>query len=231
MSLALLDEVSSPVNGATQDATGTRHAAVFLDRDGTLIEDRGHLRSPDEAVFFPDTVPALRALQARFLLFVVTHQPGVGLGVIAREDVARVNEGVFGRLREAGIAIVAVYCCPHRRDEGCLCIKPRPFFLHQAARGHGLDLRRSFVVGDHPHDVALAANAGASGIYVLTGHGAKHRGELDPAVPVVSGIREAAERILAFGGPADSPGPPPAADPAADGRPVTVFGPPVDPPA
>jgi L-threonylcarbamoyladenylate synthase len=171
--------------------------AVFLDRDGTIIEDRGHLRSPSEVVFYPDTVRALRKLQEHFLLFVVTHQPGISAGVVSAEEVARVNDHVVEELRERGVVISAVSCCPHRRDEQCACIKPRPFLLEKAAGEYGLDLARSFVVGDHPHDVALAENAGASGIYVLTGHGARHRAELSGCSAVVPGIRDAAEWIFA----------------------------------
>lgn len=170
--------------------------AIFLDRDGTLIEDRGHLRSPDEVVFYPATVPALRRLQSHFRLFIVTNQSGVSKGEVTLADVQRVNDHVASRLREAGIEIAAVYCCPHQRGDDCACIKPKPFFLEQAVREHGVDLRRSFAVGDHPHDVHLARNAGATGIFVLTGHGTKHRDELDAGDLVAKDIGEAAEIIL-----------------------------------
>jgi histidinol-phosphate phosphatase family protein len=170
--------------------------AVFLDRDGTLIEDRGWLRDPRDVIFYPQTMPALRQLAADFVLFIVTNQRGVADGLLGMADVERVNAHVVTTLRAAGIPMVDVYCCPHRRDENCACIKPKPFFLEKAARDYGIDLARSFVVGDHPHDVKLAANAGATGVYVLTGHGAKHRAEL--AVPgiIAADIGEAAEQIL-----------------------------------
>ncbi len=171
--------------------------AVFLDRDGTIIEDRGHLQVVSDVAFFPDTVLALAKLQEHFLLFVVTHQPGVSLGILSAEEVAQVNGHVVAELSRQGVFISGVFCCPHRREERCLCIKPRPFFLEKAAGDFGLDLRRSFVVGDHPHDVALADNAGAAGIYVLSGHGAKHRAELPACKAVVPGIRAASEWILA----------------------------------
>jgi L-threonylcarbamoyladenylate synthase len=171
--------------------------AVFLDRDGTIIEDRGHLRSPSEVVFFPDTVRALQRLHEHFRLLVVTHQRGIADGILSSEEGARVNEHVVAELRRHGVVITEVYCCPHRRDEGCPCIKPNPYFLVEAARKYGLDLAHSFVVGDHPHDVGLATNAGATGVYVLTGHGAKHRAELSQHKAVVPGIREAADWILA----------------------------------
>jgi len=176
--------------------SATGQPAVFLDRDGTLIEDRGHLRSPEEVVFYPATVPALRQLQPHFRLFIVTNQPGVSKGEVTMADVQRVNDYVASRLREAGIEIAAVYCCPHQRVEACACIKPNPFFLEQAAREHDVDLRRSFTVGDHPHDVHFARSAGATGIFVLTGHGAKHRDELDAEDIVAKDIQEAVGIIL-----------------------------------
>ncbi len=172
------------------------NAAVFLDRDGTIIEDRGHLRDPDEVVFFPDTFESLRKLQRRLLLFVVTNQPGVAKGLITRSDVDRVNAHVIGALAEQGIEIRELYVCPHGRSEQCLCMKPKPYFLREAADRYGIDLSASFTVGDHPHDVQLAANAGAAGIYVLTGHGLKHLAELPDDTQIASGIGEAAEMIL-----------------------------------
>lgn len=170
--------------------------AIFLDRDGTLIEDRGHLSLPNEVVFFPATGAALRRLQPHFRLFIVTNQPGVSLGEVTAADVQRVNDHVVACLRTAGIEIAAVYCCPHQRSEDCACIKPKPFFMEQAAREHGVDLSRSFTVGDHPHDVHLATNVGATGVFVLTGHGSKHRHELGPDDIVAKDIEEAAGIIL-----------------------------------
>ncbi len=170
--------------------------AVFLDRDGTIIEDRGHLRNPSEAVFFPETLRALRRLQKSFKFFIVTHQPGIAEGVIRAEEVARVNEHVVRRLAQAGICIERVYCCPHRRSDNCGCIKPKAYYLHMAAREFGVDLGKSFVIGDHPHDVELARNAGATGIYVLTGHGTKHRSQLAAGALVVADIGQAAQQIL-----------------------------------
>ncbi len=170
--------------------------AIFLDRDGTLIEDRGDLRDPGDVVFFSDTIVALLRLQEHFRLFIVTNQSGIGKGLITTAEVDRVNAHVVERLQQEGVHIEQVYCCPHRRDERCACIKPNPLFLEQAARDYGLDLVNSFTVGDHPHDVQLAEYAGAKGIYVLTGHGQKHRRDLPPNKIIVPGIREAAEWIL-----------------------------------
>ena len=177
-------------------SSNSRRRAVFLDRDGTLIEDRGHLRAPCEVAIFPDTVEALKRLQASFQLFIVTNQSGVAKGALSLDEVDRVNKHVVRRLAEAGVTITDVYVCPHQRSDGCLCMKPKPYLLAKAAEAHGIDLRRSFVVGDHPHDVALARRAGACGIYVLTGHGSKHVYEVAPGTIITTGISTAADRIL-----------------------------------
>ena len=175
--------------------------AVFLDRDGTLIEDRGDLAHPSQVVFFGDTVGALRRLAEHYLLFIVTNQSGVAKGTITPEDVQRVNAYIEQYLAAQGIPLAATYVCPHQRSCGCRCIKPKPYFLQQAERDFGADLSRSFTVGDHPHDVAFALRAGAVGVYVLSGHGRKHRAGVPEQAIVVEGIREAADWILASGTP------------------------------
>lgn len=171
------------------------HAALFLDRDGTLIEDRGHLRHPDEVAFYPDAVAALKSVRDDFLFFIVTQQSGIAQGLLTPEEAAAVNRHVVDTLARAGIVIQDVYCCPHARGGGCDCIKPNPTFLLQAARDYDLDLARSFTLGDHPHDVHLGTNAGGRGIYLLTGHGSHHVDELSPDIPVAAGIAEAVQLI------------------------------------
>jgi histidinol-phosphate phosphatase family protein len=141
-------------------------------------------------------VAALRNLQVHYQLFLVTNQSGVATRELTLQQVNEVNDFVVAWLQLHGVTMTAVYCCPHQRSDGCSCIKPSPYFLHQAARDYDVDLRRSFVVGDHPHDVELARNAGARGIYVLTGHGQKHRAKLDGGGVVVPGIAAAADWIL-----------------------------------
>jgi D-glycero-D-manno-heptose 1,7-bisphosphate phosphatase len=171
--------------------------AVFLDRDGTIIEDRGDLSDPGQVVFFRDTVGALCRLAEHFALFVVTNQSGVAKGTISFEDVRRVNSYIEEFLAAHGAHLTATYVCPHERSSGCQCIKPKPYFLKEAERDYAIDLQRSFVIGDHPHDVEFAMQGGATGIYVLSGHGMKHRGELSGQVIIVDGIRAATDQILA----------------------------------
>ena len=174
-------------------------AAVFLDRDGTIIEDRGDLFEPSQVVFFKDTVSSLRSLCERYDLLIVTNQSGVAKGTISMPDVERVNSHVASYLAQHGVPILATYVCPHERKAGCHCIKPNPYFLKKAESDFGIDLSRSFVIGDHPHDVELAASVGGTGIYVLSGHGMKHLGELSGHIVVTNGIGEATEHILERG--------------------------------
>ncbi|NOZ64567.1 MAG: HAD family hydrolase [Caldiserica bacterium] len=174
-----------------------RRSAIFLDRDGTLIEDSGYIHDPSQVVFFEDTIPALRCLSEYFLLFIVTNQTGIAKGIISLQDVKRVNNHILSILAMEGIQVVEVYICPHAREDNCLCIKPKPFFLRKSEKDHGIDLKSSFVIGDHPHDVEFAENAGAKGIFLLSGHGSKHLHEIDQnAVVVARGIKEASEIIL-----------------------------------
>jgi D-glycero-D-manno-heptose 1,7-bisphosphate phosphatase len=172
------------------------HKAVFLDRDGTIIEDRGHLCDPSQVAFLPGVVDALRSLQQKFELFIVTNQPGVALGEIMESDVERVNTCIVTHLAQAGVKIRAVYVCPHRRQDGCSCIKPSPLFLRAAASQYHLDLCQSFTIGDHPHDVELACQVGAHGVYVLSGHGQKHLPELSCQTSIAMDVCQAAEWIL-----------------------------------
>ncbi len=173
-----------------------RKAAVFLDRDGTIIEDIGHLRDPSDVVFFPEIFEALRKLQEHFHLFIVTNQGGIAEGRVTRREANRVNHGIVSALFDRGIEVQDVYTCPHRRSDNCRCIKPKPYFLSKAAELYGINLNASFTVGDHPHDIQLARNVGARGIYVLTGHGWKHLDELPEDTEITSGMAEAAETIM-----------------------------------
>ena len=170
--------------------------AIFLDRDGTLIEDRGYLTQAGQIEMFPGTLAALQSLREHFVFVIVTNQSGVAGGMLSMADVDRVNSALVAELERHGIEILSVYVCPHRRADNCECIKPKPYFVRRAAEQFGLDLERSFAIGDHPHDVELATGVGARGVFVRTGHGARHVGELPAGTVVVDGIAQAAQWIL-----------------------------------
>jgi len=125
----------------------------------------------------------------------VTNQAGIADGRISLDDANRVNSSIVTAFADARVEITDVYVCPHSRSDNCVCIKPKPYFVKKAAKDYYIDLQQSFVVGDHPHDIQLANNVGARGIYVLTGHGHKHLTELPEDTEIATGIMEAAEKI------------------------------------
>ncbi len=152
--------------------------AVFLDRDGTINEDAGYICSMEQFQILPGAIEALKMLQADHALFIVTNQSGVGRNFFSEQQLISFNQEVERLLLGHGVHIQKTYYCPHLKEDGCGCHKPSPFFLHRAAKDYDIDLSRSAVIGDHPHDIELAHNVGARSVYVLTGHGSKHRDEL-----------------------------------------------------
>ena len=179
----------------------TTNKAVFLDRDGNMIEDVGYLTDPGQLRLYSWTAPALRRLQQAYKLFVVTNQSGVASGELTMEQVDRVNQALNAQLAQQGVTIEAWYVCPHTRAQGCDCIKPKPYFLEKAAADYHLDLRRSFSIGDHGHDVATAEAVGGFGLYVLTGHGGRGLQALPSDKLVFHNLADAADWILAHPNP------------------------------
>ncbi len=173
----------------------TKQKAVFLDRDGTIIEDVGYLKNTSDINFYSDVYTALLLFQKSYKLFIVTNQAGVAKGVTSLDEVKAVNKAIEDRFIKEGIVITETYVCPHSKDDNCNCRKPKPFFLKEAARKYNIDLSKSFMVGDHPSDVYCAENAGATGIYLFTGHGSKHLHEFEKKPICRPGILDAAKFI------------------------------------
>lgn len=154
--------------------------AVFLDRDGTLIEERGYLDRIELLSVFPWTADALRLLKrAGFTLVVVTNQSAIARGVIDEGFLDQVHQELSARLARGGASIDRYYYCPHLADapleryrQACRCRKPGPGMIEQACRDMSLDPARSFMVGDRWLDVACGVGAGTRAIRVRTGHGA-----------------------------------------------------------
>ena len=149
--------------------------AVFLDRDGTLIEEKHYLHRPEEVVVFPGTGRALRQLQeGGFRLFMVTNQSGVGRGYFTLADVERVHAHLLGELAGDGVRFEQIYIAPEAPDQPSRGRKPSPQFLFDARDAFGIDLARSFVIGDKLIDLECGWNAGVQqSILVRTGYGGK----------------------------------------------------------
>jgi D-glycero-D-manno-heptose 1,7-bisphosphate phosphatase len=153
--------------------------AVFLDRDGTLIEERGYLDRMELLSVFPWTADALRLLKrAGYSLVVITNQSAVARGIIEEAFLDDVHRELSARLARGQATIDRYYHCPHLADapleryrQTCRCRKPGPGLIEQACRDMNLDPARSVMVGDRALDVACGAAAGTRTIRVRTGHG------------------------------------------------------------
>lgn len=162
--------------------TNTGHAAVFLDRDGTINEEVGYLDRIDKLRLIPGAAEAIRLLNAAGLkVVVVTNQSGVARGLFTEAFVVEVHRTLAERLERQGARIDRFDYCPHHPTEGsaryrraCPCRKPEPGMLLKAAAALAIDLGRSYVVGDTPRDLETARRVGARGILVRTGYGAEH---------------------------------------------------------
>jgi D-glycero-D-manno-heptose 1,7-bisphosphate phosphatase len=180
-----------------------RKPAVFLDRDGTIVEEVGYLNHIDRFRMFPFAGAAIGRLnEAGLAVIVVTNQSGVARGYFPESLVQRVNERMRLELNAAGARLDGIYYCPHGSSDGCECRKPKTGMLEQAAREHKIDLPRSFVVGDRYADMDLAFRAGCKAIFVQTGYGlgeVKWHGKEWPQQPdaIVENLQAATEWILA----------------------------------
>ena len=176
--------------------------AVFLDRDGTIAEEVGYLNHVSRFRMFPFAAQAILQLnRAKLPVIVITNQSGVTRGYFPESLIGDVHELMTTQLAKDGAHTHALYYCPHKGDDACACRKPKPGMLEHAAREHGLDLRRSFVVGDRYGDIELAHRVGARAILVRTGYG---EGEIQwhsanwPAPPdfIADDLAAAAEWIV-----------------------------------
>jgi histidinol-phosphate phosphatase family protein len=171
---------------------------VFVDRDGTLVEDRGFVHRLEDYAPLPGAIEALRVLQeAGFEIAVITNQSGIGRGHFSEADFEAFQCHLVEDFARRGVRIEATYHCPHRPDEGCACRKPGTALLRRAQAELGASLEESYVIGDKPADVEMARRAGCHPIFVLTGEGSRRRSELASDVAVATDLREAARRILA----------------------------------
>jgi D-glycero-D-manno-heptose 1,7-bisphosphate phosphatase len=177
-----------------------RKRAVFLDRDGVLIEDVNLLTRPDQIQILPGVVEALRRIErAGYQSVIVTNQTVVARGLIDEATLGAIHQQLSARLAELGAPPIAeYYVCPHhphadvpeyRMD--CECRKPKPGLLHRAADELGVALGESFFIGDRPSDIAAGNAAGCTTVLVATG--------AHEAPPIVGMEGEAPEPDHRFG--------------------------------
>ncbi|MDD5687070.1 MAG: HAD-IIIA family hydrolase [Elusimicrobia bacterium] len=167
--------------------------AVFLDRDGTIIEDTHYSADIKKLKVFEKSFPAIKLLNdAGFKNFVVTNQSGIARGYSKRSDVCKMNKTIVETLKEKGALVNYIYFCPHKPDDKCACRKPEKGMIIQAKKDFNIDLKYSYVVGDAQSDINLAKNIGAKSIFVLTGDCKKVEG----ADYIAKDVSDAAEWII-----------------------------------
>ena len=162
--------------------------AVFLDRDGTINEQRGYINHISRFVLLPRTAEAVRLLNEHgFLAIIVTNQSGVARGYFPIELVNEVHEHLKELLRKEGAYVDGIFFCPHyhRGEVGeytieCNCRKPRPGLIEKARENLDIDMAGSYLIGDRVSDIELAKRCNLKGVLVKTGYG---KGDLEYVFP------------------------------------------------
>ena len=167
--------------------------AVFLDRDGVVTEDFGYVHKIKDFKLIKNSAEGLKLLKD-YKLFFITNQSGIGRGYFKFEDFLNYNNRVIKELKKHKIKIEKTYVCPHRPDDSCECRKPKTKLIKDAEKEFGIDLKKSFMIGDKKIDVEMGHNAGCRAILVLTGNGIKEK-ESSNADYVAKDLLDAAKWI------------------------------------
>ncbi len=180
--------------------------AVFLDRDGVLIEEVHYLSDLKQVKLFSDIPRNLVRLKAHgFKLIVITNQSGVARGYFPESFVKKTHDYLKQILGSQEAFLDAFYYCPHHTngqkpyDLSCNCRKPKPGLVEQAVSDYDIDVKKSFMIGDKKSDIGLAENSGLSGILVKTGHGINEVDSVEttfPGTPICDSFTQAVELIL-----------------------------------
>src|SRR5213076_3598987 len=176
------------------------HRAVFLDRDGTIVEDPGFLHEPGKVKLLPGAADAIKRLNEHgYLVVIVTNQSGIGRGRYTVLDYSAVQRRLVELLEAHDARVDGAYFCPHHPEftGPCECRKPGVLLFREAAAALGLELARSVWVGDRVSDVQPARKLGGRALLVETGRGAAHVGKARAlGVPVVGNLAAAAAEIV-----------------------------------
>jgi len=157
--------------------------AIFLDRDGVLIENRSdYVREWSQVKIFPEAIHALSHSAINdYKIVIVTNQSAVGRGLISLETANEINHRLVKLIQQHGGHVNGVYMCPHKPDDDCSCRKPKPGLLLQAAKELSLNLHHSWMIGDAWSDVQAGQAAGVrKTILVKTGRGREQLSQFRP---------------------------------------------------
>ncbi|MBE9475254.1 MAG: HAD family hydrolase [Chloroflexi bacterium] len=148
--------------------------ALFLDRDGVIIENRSnYVRTWSDVSIYPQAVRALEKIEAsEYKIFILTNQSVVGRGIISHSTADKINKRLVEEIESAGGRVDGVFMCPHTPDENCPCRKPKPGMILEAAASSQLDLSKSILIGDALSDIIAGQTAGiGQNVLVYTGRG------------------------------------------------------------
>jgi len=174
---------------------------VFLDRDGTLMEDTHYPRDPEKVVILPHVVEGLHEMRRKgYLLYVVSNQSGVGRGIIKESEFKAVHARFCELLQNENVEIAEFAYCFHKPEDECTCRKPGIGNIPRAFAGNEIDFKQSFTVGDKECDLELGDNLGARAFLVLTGKGTGTAQRLrdagrDKNYRICSDLREVAKSL------------------------------------
>jgi len=185
-----------------------RKPAIFLDRDGVINTDKvGYVESWDEFHFCPGALEAIRRLtEAGWEIYVITNQSGVAKGLYSKQRLIDIHWRMMIEIRRAGGRVLGIQFCSHTDEDECMCRKPQPGMLLKAAAKWGLDLARSYLVGDSARDIQAGVTVGCTTFWVQT-HYTDERTQRQRETMVIApdyqvkDLAEAVEIILAEVGP------------------------------
>jgi histidinol-phosphate phosphatase family protein len=152
--------------------------AIFLDRDGVIIEDRDYAYKPSDIRLLPRAIEALRAIPGVYLKIIISNQSGIARGKFTSEQADKFNAALLELLKKNNAIIDKIYYCPHGPDDGCDCRKPKIGLFEQAKKHYNIDYEKSWVIGDKSSDIQAGINIGARTILVRTGYGGREDGEM-----------------------------------------------------
>ncbi|MFH1684115.1 MAG: D-glycero-beta-D-manno-heptose 1,7-bisphosphate 7-phosphatase [Candidatus Margulisiibacteriota bacterium] len=160
--------------------------AVFLDRDGTIVEDVGYMNSPDQIKFIPGSIEAIKELnEAGYKVVIITNQAGIARGLITEDMLQTIDKTLHKWILNGGAHLDGMYYCPHHPEHGvypykqaCECRKPHPGLIKKAHRDLKIDLAQSYMVGDKATDIEAGKRAGTKTVFVSTGRGQEEKEKL-----------------------------------------------------
>ncbi len=178
--------------------------AVFLDRDNTIIEDKGYTHKTEDLHFLPKAINGLKILhEAGYLLIIVTNQSGIARGMYTEQQYNEFKENMHAKLLQQGIMIKDEFFCPHHPEKGvgeykidCDCRKPKPGMLEKAIQQHNLDRKQSWTIGDKAADIEAGLKAGTRCIGIISRESTKEELASAGAEYVCNNLEEAAQYIL-----------------------------------